>query len=96
MEEGVFIFIKDEIYIEKKQWNCKPGSVFKPVIYLGVLSPAPSSNLPPDIRRAALHTSVYLVLQHIVRTASSCHQESGELLPRLFTLTFYGGYFLLR
>ena len=39
------------------------------VIYLLLSSQTVSSNLPPDIGRTALHASVYLVLQSVVRTA---------------------------
>lgn len=57
------------------------------VIYLHSLSPASSSNLPPDIERAALHASVYMVLQPISSTALYVTMQTGELLPHLFTLT---------
>src|SRR5690554_4804387 len=57
------------------------------VIYLQQQSLVASSNLPPDIGRAALHASVYMVLQPIRRTALLVTKQTGELLPHLFTLT---------
>ena len=77
----------------------KPGSVpLKKafVIYLLLSSRIVSSNLPPDIGRTALHASVYLVLQSVVRTATYVAIHAGGLLPHLLTLTLAGGYFLLR
>lgn len=66
------------------------------VIYLRQLSPAGSSDLPPDIGRATLHASVYMVLQFARGTARHITIPAGELLPHLFTLTTQGGgYFLL-
>ena len=64
---------------------CHPKVVF--VIYLGLQSPATSSNLPLNIGRAALHASIYLVLQPVRCTAEKCCHSRGGLLPRLFTLT---------
>ena len=87
---------------EKKQQVCKPGSVLYLhkafVIYLEQMSPFASSNLPPDIGRATLHASVYMILQPIRRTALNVATQTGELLPHLFTLTpkNRSGYFLLR
>jgi len=68
------------------------------VIYLEHKSPYVSSNLPPDIGRATLHASVYMILQPIRRTASNVTIRTGELLPRLFTLTptSRSGFSLLR
>ena len=66
------------------------------VIYLLLPSRVVSSNLPPDIGRTALHASVYLVLQSVVRTAIYVAIYAGGLLPHLLTLTLSGGYFLLR
>jgi len=68
------------------------------VIYLEQMSPFASSNLPPDIGRATLHASVYVILQPIRRTALNVATQTGELLPHLFTLTpkNRSGYFLLR
>ena len=57
------------------------------VIYLGHKSPYASSNLPPGIGRAILHTPVYMILQPIRCTATIVANSTGELLPRLFTLT---------
>jgi len=57
------------------------------VIYLEQMSPFASSNLPPDIGRATLHASVYVILQPIRRTALNVATQTGELLPHLFTLT---------
>jgi len=57
------------------------------VIYLEHKSPYVFSNLPPDIGRATLHASVYVILQPIRRTASRVTTKPGELLPHLFTLT---------
>ena len=59
------------------------------VIYLEQMSPFVSSNLPPDIGRATLHASVYMILQPIRRTASYVTIQTGELLPHLFTLTLF-------
>ena len=56
------------------------------VIYLQQQSLTASSNLPPDIGRAALRASVYMVLQPIRRTALFVAKQTGELLPHLFTL----------
>ena len=84
-----------------KKQVCKPGSVLclrkVSVIYLGHKSPYTSSNLPPDIGRATLHTSVYMILQPIRRTAFRVATKPGELLPHLFTLTptSRSGFFLL-
>jgi len=62
------------------------------------MSPFASSDLPPDIGRATLHASVYVILQPIRRTASNVAIRPGELLPHLFTLTptNWSGFFLLR
>jgi len=68
------------------------------VIYLDLLSPTSSSDLPPDIGRAILHTPVYMVLQLARGTAPDITTGTGELLPHLFTLTpdqIRSGYFLL-
>ena len=51
------------------------------------MSPFASSDLPPDIGRAALHTPVYMILQPMSRTASDIAIGTGGLLPHLFTLT---------
>jgi len=51
------------------------------------MSPLAFSDLPPDIGRETLHTSVYVILQPIRCTASGVTIESGKLLPHLFTLT---------
>jgi len=55
------------------QQTCKPGSVRLVrvvfVIYLDFVSLRNSSDLPPDIGRAALHAPVYMILQPIRRTA---------------------------
>jgi len=91
-----------EIKKKKKQQVCKPGSVLYLhkafVIYLEQMSPFAFSNLPPDIGRATLHASVYMILQPIRRTALNVTTQTGELLPHLFTLTPINrsGYFLLR
>ena len=68
------------------------------VIYLEHKSPYVLSDLPPDIGRATLHASVYVILQPIRRTASRVTTKPGELLPHLFTLTptNRSGFFLLR
>jgi len=62
------------------------------------MSPFAFSNLPPDIGRATLHASVYVILQPIRRTALNVTIQTGELLPHLFTLTPINrsGYSLLR
>ena len=57
------------------------------VISLRLQFPATSSNLPLDIGRAALHTSIYLVLHLVGCTARECRHLRGGLLPHLFTLT---------
>ena len=65
-------------------------------IYLGLMSPLNSSNLPPGIERVVLHTPVYMILQPLSCTASYIAIRTGKLLPYLLTLTFIkGGYFLL-
>jgi hypothetical protein len=68
------------------------------VIYLEQMSPFALSDLPPDIGRATLHASVYVILQPIRRTASRVATKPGELLPHLFTLTptNRSGFSLLR
>ncbi|MDH6355204.1 hypothetical protein M2132_001541 [Dysgonomonas sp. PH5-45] len=74
---------------------CKPGSVLLNqklklkvfAIYLRLPSPTGSSDLPPDIGRAILHTPVYMVLQPARGTAHDIATATGGLLPRLFTLT---------
>ena len=74
----------------KKQQVCKPGSVLCLskvfVIYLEHKSPYAFSDLPPDIGRAALHASVYMILQPIMCTACGIAIATGGLLPHLFTL----------
>ncbi len=60
-----------------------------------------SSNLPLGIERVALNqdcsqSPIYMILQPMGRTATPYCYVCGELLPRLFTLTLAGGYFLLR
>lgn len=76
---------------KKKQQACKPGSVLCRnkvfVIYLVHKSPCVSSNLPPGIGRAILHTPVYMILQPIRCTATIVTNSTGGLLPHLFTLT---------
>lgn len=87
--------------VKRIQQAYKPGSVSRKngmfVIYLEQMSPFVSSNLPPDIGRAILHASVYMILQPIRHTASYVAIAPGELLPHLFTLipTNRDGYFLL-
>ncbi|SBW00153.1 conserved hypothetical protein [uncultured Dysgonomonas sp.] len=56
-------------------------------IYLRLMSPTGSSDLPPGIGRAALHAPVYMVLQLASGTALYIAMQTGELLPHLFTLT---------
>jgi len=56
-------------------------------IYLRLMSPTGSSDLPPGIGRAALHAPVYMVLQLASGTALYIAIQTGELLPHLFTLT---------
>lgn len=51
------------------------------------MSPFTSSNLPPDFGRVILHASVYMILQPIMCTATIVTNNTGELLPHLFTLT---------
>lgn len=67
------------------------------VIYLGHKSPHASSNLPPGIGRAVLHTPVYMILQPIRCTANCVTTIAGGLLLHLFTLipASRNGYFLL-
>ena len=62
------------------------------------MSPLASIDLPLDIERATLHTSIYLIFQPIRRTAKHVATPTGELLPHLFTLILQkqNGYFLLR
>ena len=64
------------------------------IIYLRLLSPITFIDLPSDIGRAALHTSVYLVFQLVrftLPTTITC--SAVKLLPRLFTLTSYKAVF---
>ncbi len=66
------------------------------IIYLGLLLPAVSSNLP-GTRRAAVWF-LFGLASDGVYICRSCYQSRGELLPRRFTLTApigSGGYFLL-
>lgn len=97
------------------QQICKPGSVPCKNIFrrrskistaclsfiCETTSPLLFSNLPLGIGRATLFYPIYMVLQPIMRTAYCIAAISGELLPRLFTLTSFfkkrrSGYFLLR
>ena len=55
------------------------------IIYLGLLLPAGSSNLP-GTRRAAV-SSLFGFASDGVYICHSCYQLCGELLPRRFTLT---------
>jgi len=75
---------------KKNSKPVKPGSVLclckAFVIYLVHKLPYASSNLPPGIGRAILHTPVYMILQPIRCTATIVTNATGELLPRLFTL----------
>ena len=57
------------------------------IIYLGQRSPAASSNLPGNIGRAALKRFPIWSCTGWGLPCLSCHHESGELLPRRFTLT---------
>lgn len=56
------------------------------IIYLGQRSPAASSNLPGNIGRAALKRFPIWFCSRWGLPCLSCHHESGELLPRRFTL----------
>ena len=84
------------------QQTYKPGSVLRrsgmPVICLDCVSLRSSIDLPPDIGRAALHASVYMIFQPMRRTARDIAAPTGGLLPHLFTLTAAcrGGFSLLR
>lgn len=75
------LYLKDEVF----------------VICLLLMLPTGSSDLPPDIGRATLRASVYMVLQLISSTAPCITTGTGKLLPHLFTLTPVNrsGYFLL-
>ena len=55
------------------------------IIYLGLLLPAGSSNLP-GTRRAAV-SFLFGLASDGVYICHTCYQMRGELLPRLFTLT---------
>jgi len=63
------------------------------IIYLDLLLPTGSSNLP-GTRRAAV-SSLFGLASDGVYICHFCYQKCGELLPRRFTLTYKGGYFLL-
>jgi len=56
-------------------------------IYLGCRSPGTSSDLPGSIGRAALKCLSIWSCFGWGLPCLSCRHESGELLPRLFTLT---------
>lgn len=74
--------------------DCKPGYVPRraSVIYLGPPSPTASSDLPPDIGRAVLHASVYLVLQPVVRHALHIAAQAVGSYPAVSPLP-EGGLF---
>lgn len=66
------------------------------IIYLGLMLPITSIDLPSNIGRAVLHALVYLVFQLVrftLPTTITC--GAVMLLPRHFTLTFVakGGIF---
>ena len=88
----------------KKQYEQPVSRVlYEAVIFLGPLSPEDSSGLPPGKGRAAPFQAVRLAAPASlfglapdgVYTDAPCCQRTGELLPRLFTLTLAGGCFLL-
>jgi hypothetical protein len=57
------------------------------IIHLGQQLPAASSNLPGNFGRAALNVSLFGLAPDGVYQAFPVTRETGELLPRLFTLT---------
>lgn len=63
------------------------------VIYLGVMLPLPSSNLPEHIGRTALNITLTWSCSVRGLHCRLCRHKSGELLPRLFTLATSGGIF---
>ena len=67
--------------------------MYQMIIYLVLLLPAGSSNLP-KARRAAV-SLLFGLASDGVYICHFCYQKCGELLPRRFTLTYKGGYFLL-
>ena len=64
------------------------------IISLGCRSLSTSCNLPGDIRRAALKHLPIWSCSGWGLPCLSCHHESGELLPRRFTLTRRTGRFV--
>jgi len=65
------------------------------VIYLGLLLPAGSCDLPLERQRATAFLCSLLVLLRMGFTEPSSRLDAGELLPRLSILTITGGLFLL-
>ena len=60
------------------------------IIPLGRQLPDASSDLPENLGRAALERSPIRSCSGWGLPCLPCHQRSGELLPRLFTLTRHG------
>ena len=74
----------------KKGVGYKPNSVpldGAMIIYLGCRSPGTSCNLPESFGRAALKRFPIWSYSGWGLPCLSCRHESGELLPRRFTLT---------
>jgi len=61
------------------------------IIYLAILLPGWSSNLPAGIGRTALPAAWSCSWRGL--PCHRCHQRRGGLLPHHFTLTFAGGIF---
>jgi len=57
------------------------------IIHLGQQLPVASSDQPENVGRAALHVLLFGLAPDGVYQAFPVTRETGELLPRLFTLT---------
>ena len=77
--------------LKKNGAGCKPNSVPPEsrgmIISLGHRSPDASCDLPGNFGRAALKRFPIWSCSRWGLPCLSCHHESGELFPRLFTLT---------
>ena len=76
---------------------CKPSSVSPEGPERVIISLAPalltgSSDLPGSLERATLIRSSIWSCSGWGLPCQPCHQDCGELLPRLFTLTPYSGF----
>jgi len=77
--------------LKRKTNSSVSGILFYPVIYLGAVSPLPSSSQPPGIGRAALISTlrispVYLAFQPVRFTPLPCHHNNAWALTPRFHL----------